>query len=195
MPEYMPISVLLGASEIRRNIVRLLFAGTMERMHLRAIARAVGTSAGTAARELKRLEAAGLIERQREGNQVYFSVRHRSELLESFSDIVRKTIGVPSTLRRSLAGLAGVERAMIFGSYARGTDKPDSDIDLLIVGNPDRDELTDRLERAGHEVGRPVNEVVMKPAELEARRTRGDGFVASLDAGPVIEVAPASVSR
>lgn len=191
----MSLSVLVGPSEGRRSIVRLLFAGTIERVHLRAIAKAVGTSAGTTERELERLEGARLIEQQREGNQVYFSVRRHSEILESFSDIVRKTIGVPSTVRRSLAGLAGVERAMIFGSYARGTDKPDSDIDLLIVGNPDRDELTDRLERAGHEVGRPVNEVVMSPEEFESRRTRGDGFVASLHAGPVIEVAPAGVSR
>jgi predicted nucleotidyltransferase len=159
-------------------------------MHSRAIGRAVGTSAGTAARELKRLEDAGLVERQREGNQVYFAVAHGSAILESFSDIVRKTIGVPSTVRRSLAGLAGVERVVIFGSYARATDKADSDIDLLVIGNPERDELTDRLERAGHEVGRPVNEVVMSPEELEARRTRGDGFIASIDTGPVIEVAP-----
>lgn len=79
---------------------------------------------------------------------------------------------------------------MIFGSYARGTEKPDSDVDLLVIGSPDRDELTDRLERAGHQVGRPLNEVVMSPEELEARRARGDGFVASIDAGPIIEVAP-----
>lgn len=190
MSEYMSARFLLGASEIRRNIVRLLFGGSVERMHLRAIARAVGTSAGTAARELKRLEAAGLIERQREGNQVYFSIAHKSEILASFSDIVRKTIGLPSTVRRSLAGLAGVERGVIFGSYARGTEKPDSDIDLLVIGNPDRDELTDRLERAGHEVGRPINEVVMSASEFETRRERGDGFVASIDTGPVIEVAP-----
>jgi len=190
MSEYMPINILLGASEIRRNIVRLLFSEPIERMHLRAIARSMGTSAGTAARELKRLEAAGLIERQREGNQVYFSIAHKSEILASFSDIVRKTIGASPTVRRHLAGLAGVERAVIFGSYAQGTDKPDSDIDLLVIGNPDRDELTDRLERAGHEVGRPVNEVVMSPQELTDRRARGDGFVASIDTGPVIEVGP-----
>ena len=108
--------------------------------------------------------------------------------------IYTSPIGVPSTVRRSLAGLAGVERAVIFGSHARGTDEPDSDIDLLVVGHPDRDELTDRLERVGHEVGRPVNEVVMAPAELEARRARDDGFVASIDSGPVIEVAPDGVS-
>jgi hypothetical protein len=35
-----------------------------------------------------------------------------------------------------------------------------------------------------------VNEVVMSATELEARRGRGDGFVASIDAGPVIEVRP-----
>ena len=121
--------------------------------------------------------------------------REETLILESFSDIVRKTIRVPSTVRRSLAGLTGVERAIIFGSYARGTDEPDSDIDLLVIGNPDRDELTDRLERAGHEVGRPVNEVVMSPEELDARRTRGDGFVPSIDAGPVIEVGRSLANR
>jgi hypothetical protein len=36
-----------------------------------------------------------------------------------------------------------------------------------------------------------VNEVVMSPEELEARRRRGDGFVTSIDTWPVvIEVAP-----
>ena len=182
--------VLLGRSEIRRNILRLFFDGPAERVHLRAIARAVSTSAGTAARELGKLESAGLLERHREGNQVYFSLRRGSEIVDSVAEIVRRTIGAPSTIRRRLAGLAQVERAVIFGSYARGTTEPDSDIDLLIVGSPDRDDLTDRLERAGYEIGRPVNEVVMSPAELESSRARGDGFVRSIDAGPVIDVTP-----
>jgi hypothetical protein len=86
------------------------------------------TSWVAAALSRNQLEAAGLIERQRDGNQVYFSVARRFEILESFSDIVRKTIRVPSTVRRSLARLAGVERAVIFGSYARATDKPASDV-------------------------------------------------------------------
>jgi DNA-binding transcriptional ArsR family regulator len=42
------------------------------RLHLREIQRRAGTSPGTASRELGKLLAAGLIEREAEGNQVYF---------------------------------------------------------------------------------------------------------------------------
>ena len=157
-------------------------------MHLRAIARAAETSAGTAARELMRLEEAGLLRRVREGNQVYFEARPTQPLFGSIRDIVRQTVGAPAVVRRHLAGLAGVERAVIFGSYAHGPLKPDSDVDLLVIGTPDRDDLTERLEIAGLEVGRPVNEVVMTRTELDARRTRGDAFVRSLDLGPTITV-------
>ena len=42
------------------------------RLHLREIQRRAGTSPGTASRELAKLVGAGLIEREAEGNQVYF---------------------------------------------------------------------------------------------------------------------------
>jgi hypothetical protein len=42
------------------------------RLHLRELQRRAGTSPGTASRELARLVAAGLIEREAEGSQVYF---------------------------------------------------------------------------------------------------------------------------
>lgn len=183
-------SLLLGRSKIRQRILALLMDAPERRMHLRAIARAAGTSAGTAARELARLEGAGLVRRTREGNQVYFQARPDQPMFGSIREIVRQTIGAPSMVRRHLAGLAGVERAVIFGSYASGSVTADSDVDLLIVGSPDRDDLTERLEIAQLEVGRPVNEVVMTVEELAARRHRGDRFIESIDAGPTIDVTP-----
>ena len=42
------------------------------RLHLREIQRRAGTSPGTASRERAKLVAAGLVEREAEGNQVYF---------------------------------------------------------------------------------------------------------------------------
>ncbi len=67
-------------------------------------------------------------------------------------DIVREVAGAPIILRRHLSGLSDDERVVIFGSYARGSLIPDSDVDVLIVGKPDRDDLTDRLEIAGLEI-------------------------------------------
>ena len=181
-------AILFGRSAIRRAILAMLLDQPDRRLHLRAVARAVGTSAGTAARELGRLEDAGIIRRTREGNQVYFQARTDQPKFGELRELVRETIGAPIVVRRRLAGLVGVERAVIFGSYARGTVDADSDVDVLIIGNPDRDDLTERLELAGLEIGRPVNEVVMSSLELEKRRARGDRFIESIETGPVIEV-------
>ena len=182
--------VLLGRSAIRRRILGLLYFNPESRYHLREIARLALTSAGTASRELRRLHNAGLLDRTLEGRQVYFQARRDSPIYEPVSQVVRRTIGVRDVLREQLAGLAGVKSAVIFGSYVSGMMRPESDIDLLVVGNPDRDELTDRLEAAQAQVGREINEVVMHPVELADRRRRGDSFVASIDEGRTIEVLP-----
>lgn len=191
MSEYDPaVAPLLGRSLTRQRILAMLVDDPTRRLHLRAIARSVGTSAGTASRELRRLEEAGLVTRTPEGAQVYFQANEQSPLLEPVREIVRKTVGAPGVLRRALTGLAGVEEALVFGSYSRGDTRADSDVDLLVIGSPDRDELTDRLEAAGRELDRPVNEVVMTPSELESRRVRGDRLVESIDAGESIQVLP-----
>ena len=190
MAENTTTSVILGRSKIRHRILALIMDAPDRRMHLRAIARAVGTSAGTAARELGRLEDAALVRRTREGNQVYFEARPNQPMFGQIRDIVRQVAGAPIMLRRHLIGLAGVERAVIFGSYAHGSLQSDSDVDLLIIGNPDRDELTDRLEMASLEISRPVNEVVMTQEEFDRRRVRGDRLVESIESQPTVEVLP-----
>ena len=190
MSENTMASIVLGRSKIRHRILALIMDAPDRRMHLRAIARAVGTSAGTAARELGRLEDAALVRRTREGNQVYFEARPNQPMFGQIRDIVRQVAGAPIMLRRHLIGMAGIERAVIFGSYAQGSLKSDSDVDLLIIGNPDRDELTDRLEMASLEISRPVNEVVMTQQEFDRRRARGDRLVESIESQPTVEVLP-----
>lgn len=41
---------------------------------------------------------------------------------------------------------AGARRVVLFGSRARGTNQPRSDIDLAVEGCPDFDRLSDRLQ-------------------------------------------------
>lgn len=185
MNEY---AALLGRSRIRQRLLTLLIDNPRGRLHLRELARLAETSAGTAARELGRLTAAGIATREAEGSQVYYRAATDSPLYPAVRDLVRRTIGAGSVLRRELESLPGVESAVIVGSYAAGTMQPGSDIDILVVGNPDRDELTDRLERASRTIGRAVNETVMTRAELDTRRARGNGFVASIDSGPTIDI-------
>ena len=67
-----PLAALtVGRSSVRQRILALLM-DSGGRLHLREIQRRASTSPGTASRELAKLVGAGLIEREAEGNQVYF---------------------------------------------------------------------------------------------------------------------------
>lgn len=131
-----------------------------------------------------------MIDRTAEGMQVYYEAKTYGTLYEALDYLMRRTAGVREALRRELEDLAGIESVLVFGSYVTRMTGPDSDVDVLIVGSPDRDELTDRLEAVQKEVGRPINEVVMSPAELAERRSRGDAFIGSIDQGKTLEVLP-----
>jgi predicted nucleotidyltransferase len=158
-------------------------------VHLRAIARAVGGSAGTTARELDRLVQVDLVGRTSEGRQVYFQANQESPVFEAVQTIVRRTLGAPAVLRRHLAGLANIDRAFVYGSYARATGVgPASDIDLMIIGAPDVDPLTDAITRGESELGRPVNYMILTEAELDRRRARRDRFIESVDVGAKLPV-------
>ena len=66
------VDLALGRSSVRQRILTLLIEDAGSRLHLREIQRRADTSPGTASRELAKLVAAGLIEREAEGHQVYF---------------------------------------------------------------------------------------------------------------------------
>ena len=57
--------------------------------------------------------------------------------------------------------LLGAKRAILFGSYARGTQDEKSDIDILIID--DRDEpYAERIER----YFRPLDKALLRPLEI-----------------------------
>jgi predicted nucleotidyltransferase len=141
---------LVGRSTIRRKILELILAGAGSRRHRREIARQVGTSAGTASRELQKLVAAGIVERSVEGRQVYFQVktaqvgqRMAAEAPGAYGSTVVLGSRRPDPIGLAIVRILGLRlrqaygerlRAVyLFGSRARGDHEPDSDVDVLIV--------------------------------------------------------------
>lgn len=60
---------------------------------------------------------------------------------------------VVEALHRALAGRAEVAVALLYGSRARGNYRPDSDVDVAVLGQVDRLALAAQLSLAtGHEV-------------------------------------------
>ncbi|MCH7591655.1 MAG: NACHT domain-containing protein [Planctomycetes bacterium] len=70
-----------------------------------------------------------------------------------------------------------IEFLFIFGSAARGEQRADSDIDLMLIGDVSLRELTPALKQAELELGRQVNVVVYSRAEWDRRCAEGNAFV------------------
>lgn len=148
---------LITKSKIRQKIV-LLFVYNPEKAHyINEIARMVKTSAGTAQRELERLVKSGFLSKEKKANLVYFKLNAGNPLFGDIKNIVDKTIGLKHILRQELEAAAGIDFAFLFGSYVKGNFKPDSDIDLYVVGEISEDNLYKRIKKAEEKIHREIN--------------------------------------
>ena len=70
------------------------------------------------------------------------------------------SVSTDAALRQALAGFPQLELALVFGSVARGTPRPDSDVDMA-VACPHRaltvDETLDIVAALAQHTGRPVD--------------------------------------
>ena len=83
------------------------------------------------------------------------------------------------------------QRVVLFGSYAAGKPRPDSDIDLLVV-MPHRGVGAEQAARIRQRIhpGFPLDLVVRSPAAIRRRLKMGDGFIREiLETGKVLHEA------
>ena len=174
---HMPDTVLFGASDVRRSILRIFFARPGVQRHPRQLARELGRSATIVAEELDRLERSGILASEWIGRTRRYRVDEASPIASEIRSLVQKTIGVEARLREALAGVPGVEEAFLFGSYARGEERATSDLDLFVVGQADQELLSEQLADVERDLGRDVNVVTYTRPELDRLQEQLDPFV------------------
>ncbi len=75
----------------------------------------------------------------------------------------------------------GAEKVILFGSYARGEETEDSDVDLLVIASTN-ERLFERMATVleiVHDLynGLPISPIVLSSKEVEERLKLGDQFV------------------
>jgi predicted nucleotidyltransferase len=153
-PEPLPI---FRSEPQLRMLGRLLLhpdsAATMDEL-----GKASGMSKTSVHRELRRAIDAGLVERDDRRRPHEFRAIRSSPMHGPVAALLRMTVGVEEELRELLGVTPGVDAAALHGSWADGTARPASDVDLLVVGEDiDVRRLRADLRDLGRRTGREID--------------------------------------
>ncbi|MDI1336348.1 MAG: nucleotidyltransferase domain-containing protein [Lacunisphaera sp.] len=158
--------------QVRAEVLRLLFADAAREVHVRDLERQSGLNVKTVQDELEKLTKADLVTNRRDGNRRYYRANARHPLFANLQQIVLKTAGLRDVLVQALAGVKGIEVAVVFGSLASGSGKAASDVDLLVIGDVGLRALAPVLRSAGQVLGREINPITMTAAEFKKGRRK-----------------------
>lgn len=117
-----------------------------------------GTGRGASQKHIDNFVQAGLLQEERRGNQRCLQINRDFPLYEDLRSICLKSFGLGEGLKTVLEPLANrITEAFVFGSVASGTDRAESDIDLMVIGSVSLISLMDviapfekRLHRSIH---------------------------------------------
>ncbi|MDP3894676.1 ArsR family transcriptional regulator [Nocardioides sp.] len=176
-------------SRVQGDLLALTYLNPESEYSVTEVADRVGSSVKTVQHEVARLVESGFLTDRRVGTSRLVRSVRGSLLTRPLTDLLAVTYGPLPVLTEALGGIAGLEHAFIYGSwaarYAGEAGPVPGDVDVLVVGEADLDELDERA--------RAAEEVLMR--EVSIRRVRGhvweaesDPFIATVRSRPLVEL-------
>ena len=154
------------------------------------LARRFRVSQSTISREADRLAEAGLLRQTRRGNLRLLQADPTNPLARPLTELLTLTYGPAAVLADLLPAVDGVDEAYIYGSwaarYAGDAGPPPNDVDVLVVGGADEDDLADAARAAEERLGREVN--IHRVPEAQWRSDGGDPFLTSVRSRPLYPI-------
>ncbi|WP_206790065.1 ArsR family transcriptional regulator [Amycolatopsis sp. MtRt-6] len=182
-----PSLLPLLRSRMQGELLALVLLHPEREYSITELGKAFGVSATTVLREVERLVGGGILEDRRVGRSRLVRARTDTPLYRPLAELISVTFGPLPLLTEALSGLAGVREAYIYGSwaarYSGEPGPPPGDVDVLVVGSPDADELFDLAEGVSRRLGREVNVHRISPAAWAASST--DPFLTSVRERPL----------
>ena len=165
-PPFLPIFRSPGQA---RLLARLLLDDGRRWRSLTELSRWVRLAPSSVQREVDRLARAGLVETERVGNVRRVRANMDSPFFPELRGLVVKAFGPVPVLGAALSRVPRVEKAYLFGSWARYhlaphmMQEPPRDIDVLVVGLPDPNRVYQACAVAERELGLEVSPTIVDP--------------------------------
>jgi predicted nucleotidyltransferase len=175
-------------SRLQAEVLTLVLLTPDREWTLTELASRVRSSVSSVQREVVRAEQAGVMASRRVGNTRLVKAA-ASPLTAPLTDLLLRSFGPRQVLAEELSDVPGIESAYLFGSwaarYAGQAGHPPADLDVLVIGTPDRDALDDAAQHAGARLAREVN-VTVRSADWW--RSGDDGFHSEIMRRPLVQI-------
>lgn len=161
----------LISSKTRIKLLLKFFLNHNTTAYLRGLEREFGESSNAIRLELNRLEEAGVLSSFLDGNKKMFRANPMFPLFHEIKAIIMKTVGLDKIIQTVIERLGDVDKVFLVGEFAKGIDSPI--IDLIFIGNIDRNYLMDLVDRAEDLINRKIRYIIYGPEEFEALEIAG----------------------
>ena len=155
----------LISSKTRIKLLMKFFINSHTTAYLRGLESEFGESSNAIRVELNRLEQAGMLVSQMNGNKKIFRANTEHPLFGEIHNILLKQIGLDRIIENVIERLGEVERVFLIGEFSRGIDS--QIVDLILVGDIDRKYLTQLIEKAEKLVRRKIRYLLYNREEFE----------------------------
>lgn len=165
-------------SKLRADLLVFYFSRPGAELYLSELARAIKADPANLSRELGKLEKENIFISRTSGQQKYYKLNKNYLFYNELKNIVAKTVGVESSLAEIFKGERTIKFCFIYGSYAAGTDRADSDIDLLIIGGKSAiDSAVEKISKLEKKIGREINYRFFSEADFKKALAEKNSFI------------------
>jgi DNA-binding transcriptional ArsR family regulator len=176
-------------SRLQGELLALLLGDPGTERTVDELAGRTGQPYQTVGNEVRRLQDAGLLVARSVGRTKLLRADQDSPYFGPLAQLALMSFGPSLVVGEEFGGLAGVSQVLVYGSWAAryvGESGPaPRDVDVLLVGVPDRDSVYEAARRAEQRLGREVNVTVRTPGQWSSA---DDGFTRQLRSSPLLEI-------
>ena len=176
----------LFSSRVRVEILSVFLMNPERELYVREVERLTGEDYKNVSMELRNLEEIGLLSSRNEGNLKYFSLNKEFVIYEELKSIFMKTKGAVGIIREAVSTKRHIDYAFIYGSFATGEERAESDIDVMVIGEISIEEVLRLIRGPEEKLSREINVSLYDLQEMRKRVKDRNPFIMEVLVGSKI---------
>jgi len=138
--------------------------------YLRNLESALGDSTNSIRIELNKLEQVHLLQSFNKGNRKYFKANTKHPLFNDINSILMKFTGLDKLVIEVLDKLGELNEVYLVGDLGKGIDS--LIVDLILVGNVNKDYLHTLIEKAEKHINKKVRYILFSSEEFVIEKNK-----------------------